>query len=156
MINWSHSIYWGGADEANRAAPHRSKVTADTSSPTKIFLPFSWIFLTPFCRQKEVVREGGKGQVIPAQNNHEAIISCLSQLRSVLTPGQKVSRQTDYTIAQTAITKKIVSRKFTLEEWGYLGWGRTVKRKKAHLIIPVNPSKPMFLRYYQPHISCSL
>lgn len=55
---------------------------------------------------------GGKGQVIPtlAQNIHELIISCLSQLRSVLTPGRRSAGR------QTAITRLIISHKFSLEE----------------------------------------
>lgn len=92
---------------------------------------------------------GGKGQVITAlaQSNHELIIGWLSQLLSV----RHLAEGT-----QTAITRSVISLKFSLEESGYLGWGRSVKRKKAHLMIPVKSTKPVFLRYYQPHASCSL
>lgn len=63
--------------QTEQKAPHRSKVTTDTSSPTKTFFPtqldFSFTFL-----QAERSGMGGKGQVIPtlAQNIHELIISC--------------------------------------------------------------------------------
>lgn len=88
--------------QTEQKAPHRSKVTTDTSSPTKTFFPtqldFSFTFL-----QAERSGMGGKGQVIPtlAQNIHELI---------VLTPGRRSAGR------QTAITRLIISHKFSLEE----------------------------------------
>lgn len=129
VINWSQSICWGAADEANNIKHHTGSSLPVPSPPSRVFHSARFFF-HPFCRQKwHRRRRASDNKTWTKRIKTQSPADCLSCGQAQHLAGQ---------LAGTAVRRyktKWFLINFQLEEWWYLQWGRMGKGRKHILLL---------------------